>query len=99
MFPWNLFQFNKEMQSKMQQMNPEEINQYVQKIMDKMFTSALPHNMNSQEMMKNFDPFHPTHATTNSQEKDRNLKYSIFETHERYLCTNTNRIRGMVKGI
>ena len=42
MFPWNLFQFNKEMQSKMKQMNPNEMNQYVQNIMDKMFTSSFP---------------------------------------------------------
>ena len=82
MFPWNLFQFNKEMQSKMQQMNPEEINQYVQMMMDKMFSSALPHNMNTQEMMKNFHPFQSTHGHSNSQEKDSDLKYSIFETHE-----------------
>ena len=64
MFPWNLFQFNKEMQSKMKQMNPNEMNQYVQNIMDKMFTSSFPHKMNSQEMMRDFDPFHSLPSTT-----------------------------------
>ena len=82
MFPWNLFQFNKDMQSKMKQMNPEEVNQYVQKMMDNMFSSGFPHNMNNQEMMKNVHPFQSTHEHPNSQSNDSHLKYSIFETHE-----------------
>jgi len=82
MFPWNLFQFNKEMQSKMKQMNPTEMNQYVQNIMDKMFTSSFPDKMNSQEMMRDFDPFHPSYQQPSSTEYTENIKYSIFETHE-----------------
>ena len=35
-FPWNLFPFNKETQNKLQQMKPEDINQYVQNAMGQM---------------------------------------------------------------
>ena len=82
MFPWNLFQFNKEMQSKLKQMNPNEINQYVQNMMDKMFTSSFPHKMSSQDMMRDFDLFHPSYQQPSSTENTQKLKYSIFETHE-----------------
>lgn len=81
MFPWNLFQFNKEMQSKLKQMNPNEINQYIQNMMDKMFTSSFPHKMSNQDMMKNFDLFN-SFQEPGSTENTQNLKYSIFETHE-----------------
>ena len=38
--------------------------------------------MNSQEMMRDFDPFHPSYQQPSSTEYTENLKYSIFETHE-----------------
>ena len=82
MFPWNLFQFNKEMQSKIKQMDPNEINQYIQNMMDKMFSSSFPHKMNSQEMMKDFDLFHSSNQQPSTAENTQNLKYSIFETHD-----------------
>jgi HSP20 family molecular chaperone IbpA len=82
MFPWNLFPFNKDMQSKLKQMNPNEINQYVQNMMDKMFSSSFPHKMNGQEMMKDFDLFHNAYQQPSTTENTQNLKYSIFETHE-----------------
>ena len=82
MFPWNLFQFNKEMQSKIKQMNPNEINQYIQNMMDKTFSSSFPHKMSSQEMMKDFDLFQHSYQQPSTTENTQNLKYSIFETHE-----------------
>ncbi len=82
MFPWNLFQFNKDMQSKLKQMNPNEINQYIQNMMDKMFTSSFPHKMSSQDMMRDFDLFSHSFQDPSSTENTQNLKYSIFETHE-----------------
>ncbi len=82
MFPWNLFQFNKDMQSKMKQMKPDEVNQYVQNMMNKMFSSSFPHNMDAQEMMKNFQTFQPSERHSRAEEEKNNLKYSIFETHK-----------------
>jgi HSP20 family molecular chaperone IbpA len=81
MFPWNFFPFSKDMQAKLQQMKPEEINKFVQNTMNKMFQSTSPHsmNMNPNEFMNGFHPFQTTQEPASSNPK---LHYSIFETHE-----------------
>lgn len=85
MFPWNLFPFSKEMQSKMQHMKPEEINQYVQNMMGKMFQSSVSKEMNPQDILKElqgFHPFHQTHAHVSTPSHDEKLNYAVFETHD-----------------
>jgi HSP20 family molecular chaperone IbpA len=69
------------MQAKLQQMKPEEINQFVQNIMSKMFQSNSPHsmNMNTDEFTSSFHPFQTTSEPTSSNSK---LQYSLFETHD-----------------
>lgn len=82
MFPWNFFPFKKETQEKLQQMKPEEINQFVQNIMGKMFNSSFPHQMHSEkpeEFMADFYPFQTSDRSMNHQSE---LRYSVFETHE-----------------
>ena len=81
MFPWNFFPFSKDMQAKLQQMKPEEINKFVQNTMNKMFQSTSPHsmNMNPNEFTNGFHPFQTTQEPASSNSK---LHYSIFETHE-----------------
>ncbi|MCQ6276608.1 Hsp20/alpha crystallin family protein [Bacillus sp. V3B] len=85
MFPWNSFPFSKEIQSKMQHMKPEEINQYVQNIMGKMFQSSPSSEVNPQDILKDFSGFHPFHQTqdnVSTPNHDNKLNYSVFETHD-----------------
>src|SRR3954453_10556860 len=85
MFPWNSFPFSKEMKSKMQHMKPEEINQYVQNIMGKMFQSSSSNEMNPQDILKELQGFHPFHQTpdyVSTPSHDGKLNYSVFETHD-----------------
>jgi hypothetical protein len=85
MFPWNSFPFSKEMKSKMQHMKPEEINQYVQNIMGKMFQSSSSNEMNPQDILKELQGFHPFHQNpdyASTPSHDGKLNYSVFETHD-----------------
>ena len=75
MFPWNFFPFSKEMQAKLQRMKPEEINQFVQNMMNKMFQSTSPHSMNMNPEVLFRRVQEP--AKANSK-----LHYTIFETHD-----------------
>lgn len=68
-------------------MNPEEINQYVQNIMEQMgsmFHPAANQYLNPQDLMKYFhaaehgNPPYPYTATA----KESDLKYSVYETHD-----------------
>jgi HSP20 family molecular chaperone IbpA len=85
MFPWNLFPFNKDIQNKVRQMKPDEINQYVQNIMEQMgsmFHPSATHYMNPQDFMKSFHASeHDQTAFSNSENKPA-LKYSVYETHD-----------------
>lgn len=88
MFPWNFFPFDKDIQSKVKNMKPEEVNQFVQNIMGKVFESAMPNSMNPQEMMKLFQP------SSETQEKrttagESTINYSLFETHD-YIYVRIN---------
>ncbi|WP_428908395.1 Hsp20/alpha crystallin family protein [Niallia sp. Krafla_26] len=86
MFPWNFFPFSKETQAKMQQMKPDEINQFVQKLMSNMFKSPFPQQMgmNQEEFMANFHPFQTSNEPENreTEKRDSELQYSVFETHD-----------------
>jgi HSP20 family molecular chaperone IbpA len=85
MFPWNIFPFNKDTKGTMQQMKPEDINQYVQDMMGKMFPANMggmfPTNMggmfNPQDMMKNIHP-----DVNFKQPSNTSLQSSVFETHD-----------------
>nr|WP_295975523.1 Hsp20/alpha crystallin family protein [uncultured Bacillus sp.] len=80
MFPWNSFPFDKDMQSKISQMKPEEINQYVQDIMEKMgkmFHPAAQRYMDPKHF--HFDHGEPLFPTT---AKSSALQYAVFETHD-----------------
>ena len=78
MFPWNLFPFNKDSKNKMDQMKPQDIQKYVQEMMDKMMPDSLQ-NMNPESMMQNFA------KTRNFQNdnitKSEKFNYLVFETH------------------
>ncbi|MBB6446524.1 Hsp20/alpha crystallin family protein [Bacillus benzoevorans] len=82
MFPWNLFPFNKDMQNKVRQMNPEEINQYVQNIMEQMgslFQPSATNYMNPQDFIKSFHAGERGHSTA---AKGSDIQYSVYETHD-----------------
>lgn len=85
MFPWNFFPFDhKKMKDKMLQMNPEELNQWIQETMGnmhKMFQSSQQgSDMNSFDMMKMFRPDQGVNNSTPSQ-KDSAFHYTVYETH------------------
>lgn len=78
MFPWNLFPFNKDTKNKFNQMHPNEIQNYVQEMMDKLMPDTLK-KMNAEDMFSNL-----SRMNKNSQQKHtqgKTLDYLIFETH------------------
>lgn len=74
MFPWNLFPFNKEMKNRLQNMKPEDVNQFIQGIMGNIMPSQYDGMMNSQ----NFS--HQTHKQPSQQSTI--LHSAVFETHD-----------------
>lgn len=82
MLPWNFFPFTKDMQSQLQKMNPDEINQYVQNIMNNMFSSSFPNNMKPEDFMKGFQPYTQMNNQEPSPSSKDTLNYSVYETHE-----------------
>jgi HSP20 family molecular chaperone IbpA len=82
MFPWNFFPFNKDMQSKLQQMRPEEMNQFVQSMMSKMFHPSSPHTMNMNPEEFTGGGFHPFQSSQEHASTNTKLQYTLFETHE-----------------
>jgi HSP20 family molecular chaperone IbpA len=81
MFPWNFFPFSKEAQSKLQKMNPEEMNQYIQKMINNIFQSSTNTNpLQPEEFMKGFHPFQ-SNTDQPSSVQDSSLDYSVYETH------------------
>ncbi|MBA4537974.1 Hsp20/alpha crystallin family protein [Bacillus aquiflavi] len=80
MFPWNsLFPFNKDMQKMMQKMKPEDIEKYIEDMMQKMFPSNPQGAMNPTEIMNRG---HPLFQGENAQPPSIPLNASVFETHE-----------------
>jgi len=81
MFPWSFFPFDKELQSKVKNMNPEEVNEFVQNMLGKVFQSPFPNSINPQDMMKYFhtSPHTQDESSTSSNSA---IKYSVFDTHD-----------------
>ncbi len=76
MFPWNMFPFNNDSQNMLKKMNPEEINKYIQDILEKMLPGSLRGMMNPHELMNSGQP-------SNVQEQSGNtLNAAAFETHD-----------------
>ncbi|MFE8702054.1 Hsp20/alpha crystallin family protein [Cytobacillus sp. FJAT-54145] len=81
MFPWNLFPFGKEqndMKKWMQQMNPQEIEKYVQSMMGNMFSDQMKGTMNPQDFMKGFGQ----HSKNSPNHSITPLHSEVFETHD-----------------
>ncbi|WML47872.1 hypothetical protein RCG23_21520 [Neobacillus sp. PS3-34] len=64
MFPWNIFPFNKDMKNMMQQMKPEEIDNYVQNMLGKMLPGNMNGMMNPQEMFSGFQSSPSSNSST-----------------------------------
>lgn len=76
MFPWNLFPFNQDSKKMMQQMKPEEINNYIQKMMGQMIPEQMQKMMNEQDLKHNF------HNKAKQSPPTSTLPSSVFETHD-----------------
>ncbi|KAB7673044.1 Hsp20/alpha crystallin family protein [Bacillus sp. B1-b2] len=80
MFPWNLFPFNKESKGKLDQMKPQDIQKYVQDMMDKMMPESLQNQtMNPESMFKNFSQ--ARNMNNENVTKEEKFHYMVFETH------------------
>jgi HSP20 family molecular chaperone IbpA len=75
MFPWNFNPFNKYMKNNLQNMKPEEIDQFIQGIMGKVMPTNLEGMMNPQDMTKNSQPQHPS-------QQSNIINAAAFETHD-----------------
>lgn len=81
MFPWNMFPFNKETKNMLQKMKPDEINQYVQDLIEKMVPGNMRDMMNPLEFMNGFQtPF--GQQTSPSGNGAGVLNETTFETHD-----------------
>jgi HSP20 family molecular chaperone IbpA len=77
MFPWNMFPFNKDTKNTMQNMKPEEINNFVQDLLGKIMPGNTRGMMNPMEMFGGFQsPASQQQPTTGV------LNSSAFETHD-----------------
>ncbi len=76
MFPWNIFPFNKDSKNMLQQMKPEEIDKYVQDIMEKMIPGTMKGMMNPQDILNQFQ------SPIGSQQSQDALQSATFETHD-----------------
>jgi HSP20 family molecular chaperone IbpA len=88
MFPWSLFPFNKDMKEQMNNMNPKEIDSYVQNMMKNMFPGGWSSMMNPNEGMKGHQPFiHPMDGESAQRDqgtppRQNQIPVNIFETFE-----------------
>ncbi|MCA1058561.1 Hsp20/alpha crystallin family protein [Rossellomorea aquimaris] len=89
MFPWSLFPFNKGMKDQMNQMNPKEMDSYIQGMMKNMFPGGWESMMNPNEMMNGAQSFmNPmgNHGQKNKPKEDERspsaIPASVFETFE-----------------
>ncbi|MDP4163876.1 MAG: Hsp20/alpha crystallin family protein [Bacillota bacterium] len=78
MFPWNLFPFNKDMKNSMQQMKPDEIDNYVQSMLGKLLPGNMSGMMNPQEMFSGFQQS----STQTPSRSSGPLNSTSFETHD-----------------
>lgn len=70
MFPWNLFPFNEDMMKKFKTMQPENIEKYVQQMINEM----IPKERQQMQWM--------TNQQANKTEETTQLKHTVFQTHE-----------------
>ncbi|TMU86956.1 Hsp20/alpha crystallin family protein [Bacillus sp. BHET2] len=92
MFPWSLFPFNKDMKDQMNQMNPKEMDSYIQGMMKKMFPGGWESMMNPNDMMNGAQSFsNPMGMMGNQGQKTQrdeasrsssSVPTTIFETFE-----------------
>jgi hypothetical protein len=79
MLPWNHLPFNEEMKKKFSNMNPNDIDKYVQNMITNMFPKEMDGMINPQEWLKGVQSF------TNDQpssHNDQSLNTVVFETHD-----------------
>jgi HSP20 family molecular chaperone IbpA len=72
-----MFPFNKDMKNVLQNMKPDEIDKYVQDIMDKMMPGSMRGMMNPQDLMSSFQS-----PLGNQQTTSNPLNSTAFETHD-----------------
>ncbi|MCR8847211.1 Hsp20/alpha crystallin family protein [Rossellomorea sp. SC111] len=89
MFPWSLFPFNKNMKDQMNQMNPKEMDNYIQGMMKKMFPGGWDSMMNPNDMMNGaqsfMNPMGNQGQQTKREEETRSpstIPTNVFETFE-----------------
>jgi HSP20 family molecular chaperone IbpA len=78
MFPWSIFPFNKDAKSMLQKMKPDEIDKYVQDIMEKMMPGSMRGMMNPQDIFNNFQQPLATQAAPSTGA----MHSTAFETHD-----------------
>lgn len=74
MFPWNFFPFNKEMKNRLQNMKPEDINQFIQGIMGNMMPSQFDGMMNPQNYSQQTEK--------QPKQQSNHFQSTVFETHD-----------------
>ena len=79
MFPWSLFPFNKGMKDQMNQMNPKEMDSYIQGMMQKMFPGGWESMMNPNDMMNGAQSF--MNPLGNQGQKEKNEKEYHSHSH------------------
>jgi HSP20 family molecular chaperone IbpA len=89
MFPWSLFPFNNGMKDQMNQMNPKEMDTYIQGMMKKMFPGGWESMMNPNDMMNGTqsftNPMGNNGNNNNHEEAPRSssaIPTTVFETFE-----------------
>ncbi|WP_374717516.1 Hsp20/alpha crystallin family protein [Neobacillus sp.] len=76
MFPWNMFPFNKNLRDTLQKMKPEEIEKYVQDLLEKMMPN-MQGMMNPNDVFQQFQP-----SDSNSHSSAIRINASTYETHD-----------------
>jgi HSP20 family molecular chaperone IbpA len=74
MFPFNFFPFNKDMKNKLQQMKPDEIDQFIKGILGNVMPAQSESTLNSHDYVNHFRP--------QSSQQTNSLDASAFETHD-----------------
>jgi hypothetical protein len=87
MFPWNLFPFNKDMKSKLEHMNPENIDKFIKDIMGNVM-SAQSGTSNPQDIYRS----QPT-------QQANTLNSTTFETHDSVFIRIPIKDETMLKGL
>ncbi len=87
MFPWNLFPFNKDMKSKLEQMNPDNIDQFIKGIMG----NVMPAQSGTSNPLDSYRA-QPAHQANT-------LNSTTFETHDSVFIRIPIKDETMLKGL